>query len=289
MIGDTRGALLCHLQGCRELLQLGHNKDVPIQPAMHAFVLESYLYTSAVGTTFVYDDRPTRLAFDSAHDSLQSLCDDSRGYGFMFGYAERLFQLLPSLGQLVNRWISLDGDLDPSSAAKEFLFFETELTSWTPSYAQNNNSPYQSDTVVNRSESPSVLTLWHHEAEVVAKIYHQALLALLYTGRHGRRAPDENLIALIEPLIDDFLRLRERLRPESPVWAMMLWPTVMIGSCIRCPDRQLLITDKDCPMLTVLNAFHVLQQVWDDEREIMFGVVGLSMVCESQKITLCPI
>lgn len=124
---------------------------------------------------------------------------------------------------------------------------------------------------------------------MVAKIYQQALLAFLYTGRHGRRPPDEALLALINPLIDEFLRLRATLPPESPIWALMLWPTVMIGSCMRCPDDQEFITDKDCCMLEVVKAFDVLQDIWDDKREMVFGAVGLSMVCTSRKITLCPL
>ncbi|KEF52700.1 uncharacterized protein A1O9_11117 [Exophiala aquamarina CBS 119918] len=289
MIGDTRGVLLCHLQACRELLLLIQRKSISIDPAVLAFTLELYLYASAVGTSFVYDDRPAKLTFDSEYDSLQSLCCDSRGYGFMLGYAGRLFQLLPRLGQTVGRWISQDCDLESSSADKLFLFFQAELQGWAPSYHQDTKMPTLSDTVADNSEPQSTLRRWHHEAQVVARIYHQAMLAFLYMGRHGRRPPDEALFALIDPLIAEFLRLRASLPPESPIWSIMLWPTVMIGSCIRRPDYQMLITEKDCCMLTVLNAFDVLQQIWDDEREIVFGAVGLSIVCTSQKITLCPI
>jgi hypothetical protein len=289
MIGDARGVLLCHLQACRELLQLSQRKSITIDPAVLAFILELYLYTSAIGTTFVYDDRSARLTFDSEYDLLQSLRCDSRGYGFMVGYAGKLFQLLPRLGQTVGRWISQDCDLESSSTDGAFLSFQAELWNWEPSYDQDTKMSSLSDTIADRSEPQSILRRWHHEAQVVAEIYHQALLALLYTGRHGRRPPDEALFALIDPLIDEFLRLRATLPPESPVWSMMLWPTVMIGSCMRRPDYQMLITDKDCCMLTVLKAFNVLQQIWDDEREIVFGIVGLSMVCTSQKITLCPI
>lgn len=288
-MGDSRGVLLCHLQACRELLQLSKRKNIAIDPDVLAFILELYLYASAVGTTFVYDDRPAKLTFDSEYDSLQSLCCDSKGYGFMLGYAGKLFQLLPRLGQAVGRWISEDSDLQFLSADEEFFFFQAELWDWAPSYEQDAKMPKLSDTIADRSDPHSILRHWHHEAQVVAKIYHQALLALLYTGRHGRRAPDEALFALIDPLIDEFLRLRATIPPDSPVWSLMLWPTVMIGSCIRRPDHQEMITDKDCCMLPVVKAFNVLQQIWDDDREMVFGAVGLSIVCTSQKVTLCPL
>lgn len=118
-MGDNRGVLLCHLQACCELLQLSQRKRIAIDPGVLAFVLESYLYSSAVGTTFVYDDRPAKLTFDSEYDSLQSLCCDTKGYGFMLGYASKLFQLLPRLGQAVGRWISEDCDDLVSSSADE--------------------------------------------------------------------------------------------------------------------------------------------------------------------------
>jgi hypothetical protein len=254
-----------------------------------AFILELYLYTSAVGTTFVFDDRSAELTFDAEYDLLQSLRCVSRGYGFMVGYAGKLLQLLPRLGQTVGRWISQDCDLESSSVDEAFLSFQAELWSWVPSYDQDAKIPNLSDTISDGSEPQSVLRGWHHEAQVVAKIYHQALLALLYTGRHGRRPPDEALFTLIDPLIEEFLRLRATLPPESPVWSMMLWPTVMIGSCMRHPDHQMLITDKASCMVTVLNAFNALQQIWDDEQKIVFGVVGLSMFCTRQKTILCPI
>lgn len=99
LTGDTRGALLCHLQACRELLQLSQRKNIPVDPAVPAFIPEIYLYTSAIGTAFAHDDRPARLTFDSEYALLQSLCCDLRGYGFMVGYAGKLFQLLPHLDQ----------------------------------------------------------------------------------------------------------------------------------------------------------------------------------------------
>lgn len=289
MIGDTRGVLLYHLQACRELLQLSQRKSLRLDPTILAFVLESYLYTSALGTTFVYDDRQTSFAFDSEYDLLNSLFDDSRGYGFMLGYASKLLQLLPQLVQTVGRWIHPGSDLEPSRIDQEFFFFEAELTSWEPSYGPDADATNLACTLDDKPERQSILRSWHHDAQVVANIYRQALLALLYTGGHGRRPPDEALLALTDHLIDEFFRLRGTLSPESPVWALMLWPTVMIGSCIRRLEDQLLILDKDCAMMPVINAFNVLQQIWNDEREIVFGIVGLSMICRGQKITLCAI
>uniref|UniRef100_A0A093V3P9 Uncharacterized protein n=1 Tax=Talaromyces marneffei PM1 TaxID=1077442 RepID=A0A093V3P9_TALMA len=233
MIGDSRGVLLYHLQACRELLQLSHRKSITIDPAVLAFILELYLYTSAVGTTFVFDDRPAKLTFDAGYDWLQSLRCGSRGYGFMVGHAGKLIQLLPRLGQTVGRWISQDCDLESSNTDEAFLSFQTELRSWVPSYDQDTKIPNLSDTISDR------------------------------------RPPDEALFTLIDPLIEEFLRLRATLPQESPVWSMMLWPTVMIGS--------------------LLNAFNALQQIWDDEQETVFGIVGLSMFCTRQKTTLCLI
>lgn len=289
MIGDTRGVVLYHLQACRELLQLSQRRCLSLNPTVIAFILESYLYTAAVGTTFVYDDRQTSFTFDWEYDLLNSVFDDSRGYGFMLGYASKLLQLLPQLVQTVSKWINPDSDLESSHADQEFLFFKAELTSWEPSYGQDINAPSLADTHDDKPEHQSVMQSWHRDAQVVARIYHQALLALLFTGRHGRQPPDEGLLALIDPLIDEFFRLRGTLSPESPVWAMMLWPTVMVGSCLHRLEDQLMISDKDCSMMPVINAFNVLQQIWDDEGEMVFGIVGLSIVCRSQKITLCAI
>lgn len=289
MIGDTHGVLLCHLQACHELLQLSKRKGITIDPSVHAFVLESYLYASAVGTTFVYDGRPATLTFGPDYDSLQSLCHNSKGYGFMLGYAARLFQLLPCLGQTVGHWIRPSGSLDAMSIEEAFIFFERQLCDWVPSYNQEFPKANLFNVADDMPGTQSILERWHHEAQVVAEIYRQAILALLYTGRHGRRAPDAALFSLVDPLIEEFLRLRATLPQESPVWCLMLWPTVMIGSCIRRPEHRLMIEDKDCCMPTVLKAFNVLQQIWDDERDAVFGVLGLSMICASQQITLCPI
>ncbi|EEA25088.1 C6 finger domain protein, putative [Talaromyces marneffei ATCC 18224] len=157
MIGDSRGVLLYHLQACRELLQLSHRKSITIDPAVLAFILELYLYTSAVGTTFVFDDRPAKLTFDAGYDWLQSLRCGSRGYGFMVGHAGKLIQLLPRLGQTVGRWISQDCDLESSNTDEAFLSFQTELRSWVPSYDQDTKIPNLSDTI---SDSPTSFALY---------------------------------------------------------------------------------------------------------------------------------
>jgi len=161
MIGDARGVLKCHLQACRELLQLCQRKSITIDPAVLVFALELYLYTSAVGTTFGYDGRSDQLTFDSEYDLLQSLSCVASGYGFMVGYAGTLFRLLVHLAEAVVSWISQDCDVEPSIADGELRFFQDELQSWVPSYT---------DSLADKSEQQSVLRRRHNEAKVVAEI-----------------------------------------------------------------------------------------------------------------------
>lgn len=117
---------------------------------------------------------------------------------------------------------------------------------------------------------------------VAARVYKQAILVFLHTTFYASKATDPRLLTLIDTLIDAIFPPVDSLDADSPVLPIMLWPCMIIGSCLRQPKQREYLRDRmlETPfnMTGLLSAVQLLDWLWEDSALDAYGPYGLGSV-----------
>jgi hypothetical protein len=198
-------------------------------------------------------------------DALQSLNEGNASHGVLFGTAHRLLGLIVPIRDAASR------ESTPDARQNEFRMFEIQI----------------------RENCTGVLSANPDASEVGALIYQQALFVFLYTTFHGTAPPTEALYAKVDPCVDRLFELMGDVLPGSAVITTLMWPALIIGSCIRKPAQQAVFSAcmESLPlrMGSCQRMREVLLHLYAAQAEdpSVYGPYGLEIVMGRTDINIC--
>lgn len=250
---------------------------MPVDPEIYAWIVELYAYSATIGPILTcYAEKDMSALPLDALTQLDSMNPDFRLRGFMFGSTQNLFRLIHRLSQNVARWIS-DGAIERDALDfDEFQQLETAIEASVPGDDVSGQCLWAS-------------TMEARDSHLAARMHQQSFLLLLYVAFHGSQPPDDDLLARIQPFVDEYFKLDEELSFYSPARGNTLWTMILMGSCTRDPRQRHLIeaclTDPLCCMGAFMVGLDVLRALWNSGSALAFGIVGLAGVLRTQNRT----
>ncbi|KIW99074.1 uncharacterized protein Z519_00737 [Cladophialophora bantiana CBS 173.52] len=277
--GNTHGAALYHLRASQPFLSAALTaSSKSAHRELISFLVESHAYMTLVANiTFPSDSVLQDLLTDPLLSSLEQLRSEGT-YGVMFGCAHGLFQLIPSIYTLAKtRMQETEHGAVSSDALAQYSYIEQQIRCWrVPSDLQVQGE-------------------WFDQLSTAAEIYRHALLIFMHTAFECSPTATEEIMRKLQPEIDAVFPLAQRLfsyESFPPVATIMLWPAIILGSCLRrSEDRRLLrniLLDFPLRMGIVKQAASLLDLLWNDAADdTLFGPMGLYIVMVKNGINFC--
>lgn len=204
--------------------------------------------------------------------------EDCRTFGVMFGFASGLFKLIPQVCQF-GRDRFLEGtDVDEVSASslQTYEDFQTQICDW------------QIPIDANGCQEAAV------GSSLVAHIYREALLIYLHAAFFASGVSNSIFRHKIEALVTKLLPLMDKitqLPSISSLCSVLLWPSIIMGSCLQWHEERqafrqifgrwqhgMAISDR---------AVQLLEWVWEEDNNSVFGPYGFEIVMNRHKINFC--
>ena len=187
----------------------------------------------------------------------------------MFGNARNLITLIPSICSLGKKRL-LEENSEEFSLESVATYKALQLTiqSW------------QESSHIGNSKT---------DLMVAAKIYREAMLMFLHTAFYASNVADPRLLALVDTSIEAIFPLVDSsLDADSPVMPIMLWPCMIIGSCLRQPEQRKYLRHRmlESPfnMTIVQTSVQLLDWLWEDGALDAYGPYGLGSVMKKHGI-----
>ncbi|KEF53877.1 uncharacterized protein A1O9_10279 [Exophiala aquamarina CBS 119918] len=260
---NRRSIAYYHLRASRELIstifEAGVGNLSSQQHEIFGFLLEYYTYMAIVrNITFAPDRQTDAVASDWFVQSLQHL-QEYQTFGSMLGGSSELYELIPT--------IRLLQDLDGELWSIAYLDLEEKILNWSPA-------------MTTRYDAPA----WVQSSTAMDRIYRIAMLAFLYSARYIKNGDKAEFCQKLDPIIIEFRFLCRQLR-GSPSRTRILWPLLVIGSCLRSPDdRQKMcsgLSRSTYDMAITQRAMEILKMTWELDKDCMYGPVALEAVMKS--------
>lgn len=244
-----------------------------MDPGTLAFLTELYAFSAITANVTLHTkfaamnrDIPTDDFLSS--DALQNLNKGNASYGVLFGAAHKLLALILPIRDAAHR---LSHSPNPTTHQKELQAFETQI----------------------RNSGTGVLRASPTASEVAAAIYQQALFVFLHTTFHGTAPPTPALYAKIDPCVDRLFDLMQNILPGSAVITTLMWPALIIGSCVRKSGQQAVLSAYMAALPLRMGSCQRMQEVLaclfeaqkGDER--VYGPYGLEIVMRRMDVNIC--
>lgn len=278
-MGNISGVSLYHLRASRKILL--HLREMNASPntGVLGFLSEIYAFQAITSniTSKKISGLNRRVPADDLLSSLTNLNDGTSHYGFLFGAAHELFELIPQIAQSAEE--NESARVSETGCSTVERYYEDKIMSWRCSLSSDKNG----------SEDSEIF----RECSLAGQIYQQALLIFLYTMFHGERCPDQSLFDKVDPCIARSLDYREQVGPMSTLQTKMMWPTLIVGSCMRDKaDRDKLLTLQSelyLSMAPLTRSAELLVYVWEDHDcdSRCFGIYGLAHAMEKREFNIC--
>jgi len=279
--GNTQGAVFYHLRASRPFVSAAlASTPSPANRELCSFLIELYAYMILVtNITFDGDCVSQGLLQDPLLSSLEQLRPE-RTYGFMMGAAHGLFELIPGVCRLANKRLQeRSQEIIPLESVSQYSLLEQAIRNWQiPSDLQGEGE-------------------WPEQLSTAAHIYKYALLIFLHTAFHCSPVADDQIINKLQPEIDVMFPLAQRLlsyETYPPLFTTMLWPTMVVGSCVRHPVQRELVRNallgSPFKMAIIDQAALLLDLLWSQNAESenpLFGPMGLQIVMQENGISFC--
>ncbi|KAE9363136.1 hypothetical protein N431DRAFT_423612 [Stipitochalara longipes BDJ] len=270
--GNDQGAIFHHLRASSHFvgLMLAQNSN-QVGHELPGFLLETYAYlVSVVNITTNTDSDPQTVIFDPFTNALDEY-RDSKVYGATMGCAQVLFELIPSVCQFGYRRIAEESNNECSSETMAlYKSLESKIQNWQP---------------------PNIIIREDYSAKdriTAAKVYQQALLIFLHANFYASKNLHPTFLALVETSLESSFQLVANLPEDTPIMATLLWPTLIIGSCLRHPLHKMFLRHRMLAspynMVIVSKTVQLLDWLWEEEE---FGPYGLGNVMKKHRITHC--
>ena len=238
---------------------------------LRGFLLETYAYlVSVVNVTANTDSDYRTVIFDPCTEALAS-CRDSKVYGAMMGCAQGLFELIPSICKFGYERLREGCQEECSLETIGFYkLLESKIQNWQPPKITVKEDAFAKDRTT------------------AAKIYQQALLIFLHANFYGPKVSDPTFLAQVEASLEILLPLVGDFPEDTPIMTTLLWPSLILGSCLRHPLHRMLLRHRMLAspfnMLLVSNTVQILDWLWEGEG---FGPYGIGAVMKKHNITHC--
>lgn len=266
--------MFSHLRASRQLiLQLANS---PLQSSTNdnsrllSFVLEIYRYLVFINNITPFGAIESRtLPHDTFLDDIVGTMTQFDTCGAIFGGSHGLFEILPSVAVLAARRLT---EKDPSRASSRmYQALHVRITEW--------KSP---DPVVPDQK-------WQSQREVALELCREAVLLYLETAMFPRALSDTVTRTRILDHVDIIMLYAEQAS-GSPYETILLCPLMIAGSCMmRTDQRQRLqagLRSTRFHMNHCVQAASLLELVWNDPSERVFGPYGLGVVMRRSGINL---
>lgn len=279
--GERTGALITHLRGARhlvaDLMQYPAGSLTPDEKRCAGFVLETFAFLTLISNVTPYGFCKDRiLPFDPFTLSLKHL-ESYETYQIFLGCGREVFEHIPRIALLAQQRLREEesgNDKHPFQTTKAFDQLLCRIKNWTLPPA-----------------SPQ-MAHWQAEHAICGEIWRNALILYLETSRHGSHIPRDETFDRVQDYVNIACQLWATLNP-SPYCTTMMWPGVIVGSCMIREDQQQALhsalLQNGFATANVSRAMGLLGRLWADEDERVFGPYGIGIMMEKHGIDLCMV
>ncbi|KIV90054.1 hypothetical protein PV10_07399 [Exophiala mesophila] len=284
--GDMRGALLTHLRAFTAILPLAWRVGRVINERLWLVLLEQFVYFSIVSdnvglpsTAITGPDLSTR----SLASSIGRQLPQSNIQGIMFGRSGHIFQLFEMI-PLIQTFAQKPAETSPRHLDSEIISDFTMLEDRVLEWKVHMDSDTSDSLLSTHAELP---------VEVNAGLLFQcAILIFLRAAMYGPGMPSESLLAQIDSLVAEFISFSEKLDLRSKSRTLMMWPTLIVGSCARKEEHRahlrFVLYQSPAEMYATTMTGKLLNLLWSDEGygRSIFGPYGITTVARKHNICL---
>ncbi|KAE9373348.1 hypothetical protein N431DRAFT_373734 [Stipitochalara longipes BDJ] len=279
--GNSDGAIFYHLRASRQFvlslmknLRQYYGKE---ELSEYAFLIEVYSYLASISNiTFNSISEERAITYDASVYSVNNWTENEMD-GVMFGCASALFQLIPQICQFGReRFFEETQTAAPSDQIVDsYKYFQAQICGWKPPLHFN-----EKDAISGTLD--------------VANIYQEALLIYLHAGFYASDVLNSDLRKKTDASIIRILFLMEsipQVPPTVSLWSTILWPFMMVGSCLTTISHKKRLLEiyrqSPCKMAILDRAVHLLDLIWEQDNNSVFGPYGMEMVMKQHKINFC--
>ena len=277
--GNEEGAIFHHLNASRHLLEsiLASNEASLTKDSrdLEGFAFEVNAYLALVVDIAPFVDAPParKIPQDSFITSLQYLQKyDTFGAFFSCGYP--LFEKISAITLLFNKRLAEEERrvLCSEGITSSYLSLQESILAW-------KSSPPSHD-----------MERWKSEHLAAGELYRRALLIYLNAALYGSVIDHLKAIGELQEHAEIGLEHIE-LMWASPYKAIMLWPLMMVGSCLLSKshrDRIRLDFETDASdLIHVRKACKLITWLWEHKDRRAYGPFGLHFVMEERGVHYC--
>jgi hypothetical protein len=237
------------------------------------FLFEMYSYRALVAsiTPLGALDPQQQIPVDPFLDSLWTL-SQYKTYGFQFACGHSIFQFIPEVSRLANQRIVEEkfGIFSPETYAR-YKSLESRIRLWDPVVIAN-------ETILNSQRLTA------------ATIYQNSLLIYLHAYFRDPTSCDPHMLSEMEHCANAALPLLISLS-RSQVASIMMWPTLMVCSCLRREEQHDLvrkgIAEVDFNSKAVKQCAELLNLLWEDSDPRAYGPRGLDYIMKKKGWSIC--
>lgn len=244
---------------------------------LYSFAVEVYSYLVLVNTITPLDAIEDRkLPLDSFLNNLGDIGHQFESFGAVFCGSHELFELLPSIAKLFSRRLTELRSSPSGDSWKMYHSLDDRIKNWTPP----------------AMELPHPDPGWLIEAKSSVNVYRHSVSIYLETAMHplGQRGDvDIETKDTIQGHLDAIMLHTSNII-NSPFETLLLWPAVIAGSCMTREEQRASIRsglhESRFQMGHCYQAASLLEHVWRDPDERIFGPYGLTVMMKKHHISL---
>lgn len=273
--GDPHGGIFPHLRASRQLilglLQKDNINMDSDDKRMKGFVLEVYAYLVLANNITPYGRNEARtLPLDPFITSFETL-REYETFGLFFSCGHGLFETIPKICIFAMDRLSEEEGSNVCSMENQrtYQHLVSSLLEW---------------------KSPPVdleMIEFENAHRSAGEVYRQALLMFVKAAMCGSVVDNPKVIAEIQghiEVIEDAMPILH----VSPFVTVMLWPLMIMGSCLTSPrERAGLMRSLEASsieLMQVAEAAKLLQLLWDDNDRRAYGPFGLHLIMQKHNI-----
>lgn len=284
--GDMTGALLTHLRAIAAILPLAWRVGRAINERLWLVVLEQFLYFAIVSDNVGLPSTAATVPNSTIRELASSIGHQFQQLniqGIMFGRSGHIFPLFETI-PLIRIFAQKPAKTSPRhldpAIISDFTMLEDRVLDWRALMDHDAG-----DNLIANDDELAV--------EVNAGLLFQdAVLIFLRAAMYGPGMPSSSMLAEIEVLVAEFICLSEKLALGAKTRTVMLWPTLIVGSCARKEEHRahlrFALYQSPAEMCATTSAAKLLDLLWTDERygASVFGPYGLTTVARKHNISL---
>lgn len=274
--GNLEGSLFAHLRASRKLILQLLDKEHQIitegNKRLCGLILELYSYMVLANIITPYGMVQDRiLVYDPSLLSLEGLTE-SWPFGTMFGGSHGLFEMISqvSLFSVHQKSIEESGEQPSTERLRTYNNIKAYIVNWIA-------------PVVDSSDAD-----WLLQRKAAFEVCRFALLIFLETALSPISVHDDGMICKVQVLVDVALS-HLQLIPTSDYDCIMMWPLIIIGSCLVKEDQRIrhsyLLSHNRYQMRNTGIAGWLLKLLWNDCDPRAFGPYGLGLIMEKHGIS----